>query len=78
MSGAKDYPRLNREKAAAWLHEQGAVYVRAVLGVRPGWWLEGVFFGSRSVEAMENLCESRREKLLKELTERGVVGPFCG
>jgi hypothetical protein len=61
LSDEKDDPRLEREKAAAWLHKRGAVYVRAVLGMKSGWWLEGVFLGSRSVEAAENL--KRRDRL---------------
>ena len=44
-----------REKAVAQLHEHGAVYVRGVFCVRPGWWLDGVFLGSRSLEAAENM-----------------------
>ena len=78
MNGAKDDPRPKREKSVAWLHKQGAVYVRAVFGMRSGWWLEGVFLGSRSVEAEENLCKSRGKKLWKELEELGAIGPFCG
>ena len=78
LSGAKGGPKREREIAAAWLHEQGAVYVRAVLGMRSGWWLDGVFLGSRSVEAEENLCESRGKKLWKELEDLGAIGPFCG
>ncbi len=78
MNGAKGDPKCEREKAAAWLHKQGAVYVRAVFGMRSGWWLEGVFLGSRSVEAEENLCKSRGKKLWKELEELGAIGPFCG
>ena len=66
MSDAKDDPRLEREKAAAWLHGQGAMYVRGVFGVRPGWWLEGVFLGSRSVEAAENM---RRKALGEQVVE---------
>ena len=44
-----------REIAVTWLHEHGAVYVRAVFGRKSGWWLDGVFLGSRSVEAAENM-----------------------
>lgn len=54
----KNDPRLEREKATVWLREQGAEYIRAVWGVKSGWWREGKFLGSRSVEAMEN---SKRE-----------------
>ncbi len=44
-----------REKAVSWLHEHGVVYVRAVLGMKSGWWFDGVFLGSRSIEAVENM-----------------------
>ena len=39
----------------SWLHEHGVVYVRAVLGMKSGWWFDGVFLGSRSIEAVENM-----------------------
>jgi hypothetical protein len=55
LSRAKGNPKPEREKAATWLHKQGTVYVRAVFGMRSGWWLEGVFLGSHSVEAAENM-----------------------
>jgi hypothetical protein len=50
----------------AWLHKHGAVYVRAVFGMKSGWWLYGVFLGSRSVEAAENM---RRKTLGEQVVE---------
>jgi hypothetical protein len=40
------------EKAAAFLRENGATYLRGVYHKRPGWWTaENVFLGPRSIEA---------------------------
>ena len=50
-----DDSKREREIAVTWLHGHGAVYVRAVFGMKSGWWLDGVFFGSRSIEAVENM-----------------------
>lgn len=59
-----------REIAVAWLHEHGAVYVRAVFGMRSGWWFDGVFLGSRSIEAMENMRRKvQGEQVVEELEE---------
>jgi hypothetical protein len=70
LSGVGDDLRLEREKAVAWLHEQGAVYIRAVFGTKSGWWLDGVFLGPRSVEAAENVrCKAPGERIVDELVE---------
>ena len=68
MNGAKDDPRPKRD--VAWLHEHGAVYVRAVFGMKSGWWLDGVFLGSRSVEAAENMRrKTSGEQVVEDLVE---------
>ncbi len=44
--------RRKSEKAAAFLRENGATYVRANFHKRSGWWLaDNVFLGARSIEA---------------------------
>ncbi len=59
-----------REIAVAWLHEHDAVYVRAVFGMKSGWWLDGVFLGSRSIEAVENMRrKASGEQVVEDLVE---------
>ncbi|MDD3471300.1 MAG: hypothetical protein PHS86_00810 [Syntrophaceae bacterium] len=61
--------RRESEKAAAFLREKGATYVRGVYHKRSGWWsAENVFLGARSIEARAeferlNKCEMLREEL---------------
>jgi len=44
--------RRETEKAAAFLRENGATYLRGVYHKRPGWWsADNVFLGARSIEA---------------------------
>ncbi len=44
--------RRETEKAAAFLHENGATYLRGVYHKRPGWWsADDAFLGARSIEA---------------------------
>ena len=44
--------RRETEKAAAFLRESGANYLRGVYHRRPGWWTaDNVFLGARSIEA---------------------------
>ncbi len=59
-----------REIAVTWLHGHGAVYVRAVFGRKSGWWLDGVFLGSRSIEAVENMRrKASGEQVVEDLVE---------
>lgn len=44
--------RRESEKAAAFLRENGATYIRGVYHKRSGWWsADNVFLGARSIEA---------------------------
>ena len=44
--------RRESEKAAAFLRENGATYIRGVYHKRSGWWsTDNVFLGARSIEA---------------------------
>jgi len=44
--------RRESEKAAAFLRESGATYLRGVYHKRPGWWsADNVFLAPRSIEA---------------------------
>ncbi len=44
--------RRESEKAAAFLRENGASYIRGVYHKRSGWWsADNVFLGARSIEA---------------------------
>ncbi len=44
--------RRETEKAAAFLRESGANYLRGVYHRRPGWWTDdNVFLGARSIQA---------------------------
>ena len=48
--------RRESEKAAAFLRENGATYIRGVYHKRSGWWSAGnVFLGPRSIEARAEL-----------------------
>jgi hypothetical protein len=48
--------RRESEKAAAFLRENGATYVRGVYHKRSGWWSAGnIFLGPRSIEAHAEL-----------------------
>ena len=48
--------RRESEKAAAFLRENGATYVRGVYHKRSGWWsADNVFLGARSIEARAEL-----------------------
>ena len=55
-TGAKNRRRRETEKAAAFLRESGANYLRGVYHRRPGWWTaDDVFLGARSIEARVEL-----------------------
>ncbi len=56
--------RRESEKAAAFLRESGATYIRGVYHKRPGWWTaDNVFLGARSIEARaEYECLNRRDQ----------------
>ena len=44
--------RRESEKAASFLRENGATYIRGVYHKRSGWWsADNVFLGARSIEA---------------------------
>lgn len=46
--------RRESEKAAAFLRENGATYIRGVYHKRAGWWsADNVFLGARSIEARD-------------------------
>jgi hypothetical protein len=60
--------RRESEKAASFLRENAATYIRGVYHKRSGWWsADNVFLGARSIEARAefehlNKCEMLREE----------------
>jgi hypothetical protein len=56
LAGMLNGRRRETEKAAAFLRESGAHYLRGVYHRRPGWWTtDNVFLGARSIEARVEL-----------------------
>ncbi len=61
--------RRESEKAAAFLRENGAIYIRGVYHKRSGWWwADNVFLGARSIGARAEFERLKQAKSNSELT----------
>ena len=59
--------RRESEKAAAFLRESGATYLRGVYHKRPGWWTaDNVFLGARSIEARAEFERLNKREIVRE------------